>query len=507
MKTERARRPRRPLILAIDQGTTQSKAFLFDPALRMAGEGTREVPQHFPRPGWVEHDLEEIHESVRGAVLEAIRRSGSEPSSIAAIGITNQRETTAIWRKDSGKPIHRAIVWQDRRTAEDCLALERKGLEEKFAEATGLVLDPYFSGTKIAWILRRVAGARRDAERGRLLFGTIDSYLAWRLTGGREHVTDPTNASRTLLMDIRSLEWSDELLAILRVPRPMLAEIRSNDASFGVTSGAGFLPDGIPIASIIGDQQSALFGQGAFSKGDAKCTYGTGAFLVLNTGATLVRSRNGLLTTVAWELGKKACYALEGSTFIAGAIVQWLRDGLGIIRGSGDVEALARSVPDSGGVVLVPALAGLGAPHWEPGVRGLIAGITRGTTAAHIARAALEGIALQIHDLARAMEEDLGHGVRALRVDGGAARNDLLVQLEADLLRTEILRPSMASSTALGTALLAGLSTGLVSSRDAVHRALGKVDRFRPRATPAERRALLGRWADALARARLQPRG
>jgi glycerol kinase len=501
------RRRKPAFILAIDQGTTQTKAFLFDPALRVAGEGTREVPQHFPRPGWVEHDLDEIYAGVRGAVRDAIRRGRAEPSSIAAIGITNQRETTAIWRKDTGKPVHRAIVWQDRRTTEDCLELKRRGLEKRFAEATGLVLDPYFSGTKIAWILRHAAGARRDAEEGRLLFGTIDAYLVWRLSGGRSHVTDPTNASRTLLMDIRALAWSDELLGILGVPRRMLPEIRANDEPFGATLGAGFLPDGIPIASIIGDQQSALFGQGAFSRGDAKCTYGTGAFLVLNTGASLVRSRSGLLTTVAWKLGKKPCHALEGSAFVAGAIVEWLRDGLGIIRKSAEVEALARSVADSGGVVLVPALSGLGAPYWDPRARGLIAGITRGTTAAHIARAALEGIAFEIHDLARAMAEDLGHGVRALRVDGGATRNDLLMQIQADLLAREILRPSMASSTALGTALLAGMAAGLVPARDAVHGALGKIDRFRPRGTPAARRALLERWADAVARARgVQPR-
>ncbi|MBI4600957.1 MAG: glycerol kinase GlpK, partial [Planctomycetes bacterium] len=438
----------RGAILAIDQGTTGTKAVLVGEDLQVIGEASRELPQHFPRPGWVEHDLEEIHATVRGAVRDVLARTGVKPSRIAAVGITNQRETTALWDRRSGKPVHRAIVWQDRRTAPECEALKRRGLEPLFRRRTGLVLDPYFSGTKLAWLLEHVAGARRAAEAGKLLFGTIDTYLAWRLTRGAAHVTDISNASRTLLMDLAEGAWSDDLLEALDVPRRVLPEIRANDEILGRTRGAGFLPDGIPIASAIGDQQSALFGQACFEEGEAKCTYGTGAFLVLNTGPRILRSRSGLLSTALWRLRGRSWYGLEGSSFIAGAVVQWLRDGLGLIRASGDVEALARRVEDSGGVVLVPALAGLGAPHWDPSARGLIAGITRGTSAAHVARAALEGIAFQIHDLVRAMERDLGRKARGLKVDGGAAGNDLLMQVQADLLGLRISRPQVTSTTA-----------------------------------------------------------
>ncbi len=492
------------VILAIDQGTTGTKAVLLRSDLKVLGEASRELPQHFPRPGWVEHDLEEIYSSVRDAVRDVFQKARVKPSALAAIGITNQRETTALWDSMNKKPVHRAIVWQDRRTTPECAALKRRGLEETFRKKTGLVLDPYFSGTKLAWLLDHVKGARRGANTGRLLFGTIDTYLAWRLTDGESHVTDTSNASRTLLMDLAKGEWCNSLLEALRVPRVLLPEIRANDEVFGRTRDVGFLPDGIPIASIIGDQQSALFGQACFEVGEAKCTYGTGAFLVLNTGNRIVRSKQGLLATAAWKLKGKSCFALEGSTFVAGAIVQWLRDGLGIIRSSDEVEELARSVKDSEGVVLVPALTGLGAPHWDPNARGLISGITRGTTAAHITRAALEGIAFQIHDLVRAMERDLGKRVKSLRVDGGATRNDLLMQFQADILGIEIVRPRITSTTALGTALLAGLTTGLFVSEAEIRTVWREERQFEPAMARGEALERVGRWERAVARAKTQ---
>jgi glycerol kinase len=503
----RARRGGGSLILAIDQGTTQNKAFVFNARLSILGEAARELPQHFPRPGWVEHDLDDIYEGVLAAVKDAVRRARVEPHRIAAIGITNQRETTGLWKAGSGKPAGRAIVWQDRRTSEDCARLKKRGLEGLFRKRTGLVLDPYFSGTKIAWMLRESPGLRREAERRRVLFGTMDTWLTWKLTGGESHVTDPSNASRTLLMDLETCAWHEDLLEALRVPREMLPEIRDNDSVFGHTRGLGFLPDGIPIASLIGDQQSALFGHGCHAAGEAKCTYGTGAFLVANTGRRIARSRHGLLSTAAWKLGGKATYALEGSTFIAGAIVQWLRDGLGILRASRDVEALARSVEDSGGVSLVPALAGLGAPHWDPRARGLISGITRGTRAGHVARAALEGIAFQVRDLVDALEKDLGRKLRGLRVDGGAAENDLLMQFQADVLGSSVLRPAMTSSTAAGTALLASLTAGVIgNARDlaaTAARAARSSAAFEPRMGARERAAKVELWHEAVARARL----
>lgn len=505
MKRGKKSRPaRRPgaVLLAIDQGTTGTKAVLLDESLRVLSEASREFRQHFPRPGWVEHDLDEVHASVAAAVEGALRAARVRPSAIAGIGITNQRETTALWDRKSGKPIHRAIVWQDRRTAEDCAELRRRGLEKLFRRRTGLLLDPYFSGTKIAWLLRETRGARARAKAGKLLFGTIDTYLVWRLTGGAAHVTDVSNASRTLLMDLESSTWSEELAEALDVPAAILPEIRANDTVFGSTRGARFLPDGIPIASVIGDQQSALFGQVCFSPGEAKCTYGTGAFLVLNTGSKIVRSRAGLLTTAAWMLGGKPCFALEGSTFVSGAIVQWLRDGLGIIRSSKDVNTLALSVPSSDGVVLVPALTGLGAPHWDPEARGLICGITRGTTAAHIARAALEGIAFQVHDLVKAMERDLGHKLRSLRVDGGGAASDLLMQLQADLLRLRITRPRIRSTTALGTALLAGLTLGIFPSPAAIRKVWKEERSFEPAIASVEREERIRAWTRAVERAR-----
>jgi len=492
----------RTVLLAIDQGTTGTKALLLDSRLRVLAEESREFPQSFPRPGWVEHDLDEIHASVRHAVEGALASSGVAAREIAAIGIANQRETTAVWDKRTGKPVYPAIVWQDRRTAETCAELRRRGLEGTFRLKTGLVLDPYFSGTKVAWILENVPGARRAARSGRLLFGTVDTYLVWCLTAGESHVTDVSNASRTLLMDLRSTAWSDEILGILGIPPSMLPEIRDNDRVFGRTRDVGWLPDGIPIATVLGDQQAALFGQACFSVGEAKCTYGTGAFLVAQTGEKIVRSRHGLVSTAAWRRGGKTHYAVEGSTFVAGAVVQWLRDGLGIIRSSGEVEALARRVEDSGGVVFVPAFTGLGAPHWNPQARGLICGLTRGTTSAHIARAALEGIAFQIRDLVACAVRDTGRSLKALKVDGGAVVNDLLMQFQADILGLDVLRPRFTSTTALGAGAMAGLTTGVFSSEEEIRRTWKLDRRFRPRMKPGERSRRERMWEEALRRVR-----
>ncbi|HEY7957668.1 MAG TPA: glycerol kinase GlpK, partial [Polyangia bacterium] len=452
-------------IVAIDQGTTGSTALVFDEKLTLRGRGYREFQQHFPEPGQVEHDPEQIWQSVLGALADAIHGAGNggnlEAAEIAAIGITNQRETTLVWERATGKPLHRAIVWQDRRTADACAKLKAAGLEDEFRQKTGLVLDPYFSGTKLAWLLEHVDGLRARAERGEICFGTVDSYLVWRLTGGRAHITDVSNASRTLLYDLHELRWSEALCAHLGVPRQMLPEVRPSAEIYGQTRDVAGLPDGVPVSGIAGDQQAALFGQACFGVGDAKCTYGTGAFLLLNTGERAVPSTHGLVTTIGWKIGDEVVYALEGSTFIAGAMVQWLRDGLGIIKTAREIEELARSVPDSGGVVVVPALAGLGAPHWRPEARGLITGLTRGTTKAHLARAVLEGIALQIADLIGAMRADSGLSLASLKVDGGAAANDLLMQFEADLLDVEIARPAMVEATALGAAMLGGLGAGV----------------------------------------------
>lgn len=491
------------VVLAVDQGTTGTKAMLVDAALRVLGEGSRELEQHFPQPGWVEHDLEQIFVSVRGAVRDALRAARLEPANIAAIGLANQRETTALWDPESGEPVHRAIVWQDRRTSEHCADLKRKGLEPAIRQRTGLLVDPYFSGTKIAWLLDNVRGARALAEAGKLLFGTIDTYLAWRLTGGASHVTDVTNACRTLLMDLETCQWCDEILEMLQIPAAILPRICANDEILGVTRRLDFLPDGIPLGALAGDQQSALFGQACFEPGEAKCTYGTGAFVVLNTGDRIVRSKCGMLSTAAWRLKGQTCYALEGSCFIAGAVVQWLRDGLGILESSERVEELARSVDSSEGVVLVPSLTGLGAPHWDPKARGLIAGITRGTTKAHVARAALEGIAFQIHDVIRAMEQDLGRRIRELKVDGGAARNNLLMQFQADLLATETVRPRITATTALGVALQAGMTVDLFPSLATIQKSWKEELRFKPRMKKREIAEHLKRWEAAIRQVRL----
>ena len=457
-------------ILAIDQGTTGTTSLVvkFSPGtekpVEVVSRGYREFPQHFPKPGWVEHDLNEIWGSVEVSIAEALEKAELKGEDIKAIGITNQRETTGIWDQD-GKPIHNAIVWQDRRTADFCTSLREKNLSELFSQKTGLVLDPYFSGTKVRWLLENVEGARARAEAGELRFGTIDTWLVWNLTAGDVHITDVTNASRTLMLDITRGSWDEELCSALDgIPESLLPEVRSCSEVYGKTKGLSVLPDGIPIAGIAGDQQSSLFGQACLNPGMAKCTYGTGAFALVNIGNTFRQSKNGMLTTIAWKLGDEITYAIEGSVFIAGAIVQWLRDGLGMIESSSDVEALARSVEDNGGVTLVPALAGLGAPHWRPEARGVIYGLTRGSNKGHIARAALEGIAFQVRDLMAAMEADSGLEINELRVDGGATANELLMQFQADVLETKLLRPEVLDTTALGAAYLAALGVGILET-------------------------------------------
>lgn len=490
-------------ILAIDQGTTGSTVVVLAPDGSLLGKVSREFPQHFPKAGWVEHEPAEIWESVLFCIEAALRESGVAPGDIAAIGITNQRETTLVWDRSSGAPIHRAIVWQDRRTAERCRELEAQGRGPLFRARAGLVLDPYFSGTKAEWILDAVSGSRAHAEQGRLAFGTVDSYLVHQLSGGTVHATDVTNASRTLLFDIHEGRWDSELCDILRVPEAMLPRVCASSEIVARTKNVPGLPDGIPVAGIAGDQQAALFGQTCFEVGDAKCTYGTGAFLLMNTGAEAVPSESGCLTTIAWRLGDgPTVYALEGSAFIAGAAVQWLRDGLGLIESSADVEPLARKVESAGDVVVVPALAGLGAPHWDPDARGLIWGLTRHTTAAHIARATLDGIAHQIVDLVRAMERDSGRQLRRLRVDGGASANDLLMQHQADLLDVHVDRPASIETTALGAAYLAGLAVGVFDGLSTIVKTHRVAKTFSPAMGEEERRAYLNRWNRAVARAR-----
>ena len=487
-------------LLAIDQGTTGSTVLVVGADARVLGRKTTDFAQHFPQPGWVEHEPEEIWKSVVDSLVGAYAAAGVDPKECVGIGITNQRETTVVWDRASGKAIHRAIVWQDRRTADRCRALKSEGHEAMFRARTGLVLDPYFSGTKVEWILDHVPSARARAEQGELAFGTIDSFLVSRLSGRAAHVTDTSNASRTLLFDLAKLAWDEELCTILRVPMRVLPEVRASSEIVARTKGVPGLPDGIPIAGIAGDQQSALFGQTCFEPGDAKCTYGTGAFLLLNTGTSPIASKNGLVTTVAWTRAGKTHYALEGSSFIAGAAVQWLRDGLGIIRRSADVEELARKVESSDGVAFVPALAGLGAPHWDPDARGLICGLTRGTTAAHIARATLEGIALSVADLGRAMEADHGARMTRLRVDGGASENALLMQYQADVLDVAIDRPANVETTALGAAYLAGLAVGLYPDLDAVKKAHRVARSFEPAMSAEARAGHLARWRNAIER-------
>ena len=434
------------------------------------------------------------------ALGQALGQARVGAKEIAAIGITNQRETAVMWDRATGRPVHNAIVWQDRRTADLCASLKQAGHAARVRELAGLTIDPYFSATKVAWMLDQ-AGLRARAQQGELAFGTVDSYLLHRLTGGGVHVTDVTNASRTLVFDIARLDWSDELLSLLDLPRSLLPTVLPSAGLFGTTRGVPGVPDGVPIAGIAGDQQAALFGQACFEPGDAKCTYGTGAFILMNTGAAPVASRAGLLTTVAWKIPGELAYALEGSAFIAGAAVQWLRDGLGFFTSAAEIEALATSVPDSGGVVVVPAFTGLGAPHWRPEARGIITGLTRGTTRAHIARAALEGIALQNVDILRAMERDSGKALRVLKVDGGAAANDLLMQFQSDVLGVEISRPEMLETTAMGAAFLAGLGAGVWTSKDAITQVWREQRRFKPTTDRAAVAAHLARWTESVAKA------
>ncbi len=487
------------LILAIDQGTTGSTALLVDSSINVVASHNVEFPNHYPQPGHVEHDVDEIWISIGKAVEGALAKAGASADRIAAIGVTNQRETSLFWDRKSGEAVHRALVWQDRRTADTCAAMKAAGQEETFKAKTGLVLDPYFSGTKAKWLLDNVDGARGRAAAGDLAFGTIDTWLTSRLTGA--HVTDPSNASRTLLFNLHTMDWDDELLGLLDVPRAALPRVGESSEIYGTTRGVGFLPDGIPVGGLIGDQQGALFGQACFAPGTAKCTYGTGAFILLNTGEHAVPSNNGMLTTVGWRLGGKTTYALEGSAFIAGAAVQWLRDGLELFADAAEIEALAASVSDTHGVTFVPALAGLGAPHWRPNARGIITGITGGTTKAHLARATLDGIALQIDEILKAMTADLGAPLAQLRVDGGAARNNLLMQRQADLLGVACIRPQVLETTGLGSALLAGIAAGIWADAGQVAEAWSEDRRFDPSGDPAELTETRARWAEAVKRA------
>jgi glycerol kinase len=490
------------LVLALDQGTTSSRAIVFDAGGEAVAFDQREFAQHFPRPGWVEHDPRDLWQSQLAVARGALRNASLSAADVAAIGITNQRETTILWDRATGEPVHNAIVWQDRRTAPLCEQLRARGAGELVTAQTGLLLDPYFSATKISWLLDDVDGLRARAEAGEIAFGTVDTWLIWNLTGGKRHVTDVTNASRTMLFDIHRLQWSDELLALFGIPRALLPEVLPCTADFGTTAIAHF-GGAIRIAGVAGDQQAALVGQAGFAPGLAKNTYGTGSFVVLNTGDRVVRSEHGLLSTIAFAFEPgRATYALEGSIFVTGAAVQWLRDGLGVIERSSDVERLAREVPDSGGCFFVPAFTGLGAPYWDPHARGTIVGMTRGTTRAHLARAALDAIAYQTADVVAAMERDAGIRLAELRVDGGACANALVMQFQADVLGVPVVRPACIETTALGAAYLAGLQTGFWRGVDAVARQWREDARFSPGIAAAERSALLSRWHRAVERSR-----
>lgn len=486
-------------ILALDQGTTSSRAILFDRAGAPVAICQQEYPQHFPQPGWVEHDPLDIWHSQLACARQAIRDSGIDPSHIAALGIANQRETTILWERASGEPVANAIVWQDRRTAGACDRLREAGRAAMIAERTGLELDAYFSATKLQWLLDHVPGARERAEKGELAFGTVDSWLVYRLCG--RHVTDVSNAARTMLFNINTLDWDEALLALFDIPPALLPEIVASSELVGLAD-EGWFGHRIPIAGIAGDQQAATFGQACHRQGLAKNTYGTGCFMLMHAGATPPVSRSRLLGTVGWRVEGATDYLLEGSVFMGGATVQWLRDGLGIIRQSSDVEALAASVPDSGGVMLVPAFTGLGAPHWDPYARGTILGMTRGTSAAHIARAALEAIAYQSAELLAAMQQDAACSVTEMRADGGAARNDLLMQFQADLLGIPVVRPRVTETTALGAAWLAGLACGFWESLEAIERQWQVERRFEPAFAPERREELMARWARAVGHAR-----
>jgi glycerol kinase len=488
-------------VLALDQGTTSSRALLFDRDGKIRAQAQQEYPQHFPHPGWVEHDPAEIWASQRAVAAEAMDKAGIGGNALACIGITNQRETTIVWDRASGRSLGNAIVWQDRRTSGFCDELKRRGMEAMVREKTGLVIDAYFSGPKIRWILDHVKGAREQAERGELAFGTVDSWLIWNLSKGKKHVTDAGNASRTMLFNIHRLDWDEELLALMDIPRSMLPEVVPSSGICGHADPQWFGEE-VPVAGLAGDQQAALFGQMCTGKGMVKNTYGTGCFLLINTGDKPFLSKNKLLATVAWQLGGKTTYALEGSIFMAGAVVQWLRDGLGIIGSSSEVEELARQVQDSGDLFLVPSFTGMGAPYWDQYARGLMIGINRGTSRAHIARAALEGIAYQTMDVLHAMKLETGMQISELRVDGGASANDLLMQFQADILRTRVVRPHITETTALGAAYLAGLATGFWKDMDALEKQWQAGQVFEPQRGENEVLRLKDKWADAVSRAR-----
>jgi glycerol kinase len=488
-------------ILSLDQGTTSSRALLFDDRGAVRALAQREFKQIFPEPGWVEHDPEEIAASQIAVALEVLHGAQAQPRDIAAIGITNQRETTMVWDRATGKPIHNAIVWQDRRTAGFCQRLKAQGHEALIQERTGLLIDAYFSGSKICWILENVPNARQLADAGRLAFGTVDTWLVWKLTGGRVHITDASNASRTMLFNLHSGSWDAELLDLFKISASMLPEVRASSEVYGeVSAGQGL--NGIPIAGIAGDQQAALFGQRCTMPGLTKNTYGTGCFMLQSTGNRAVASKHRLLTTVAWKIGGYTDYALEGSVFVGGAVVQWLRDGLGVIRASSDVEPLANSVPDNGGVYFVPAFVGLGAPHWDSYARGAIFGLTRGSTAGHIARAALESIAYQVADLMDAVQTDAGAPLKELRVDGGASANNALMQFQADVLGVPVVRPAITETTALGAAYLAGLATGFWNNVEAIADLPAQETRFEARLPRSQVNAMRERWNEAISRAK-----
>jgi len=486
-------------ILALDQGTTSSRSIVFDRSGRIKAVAQKEFPQIFPKPGWVEHDPEAIWKTQLATAKAALKKAGLTAGKIAAIGITNQRETTLMWNRETGKPIHNAIVWQDRRTAKDCDRLKSDGKALLIRRKTGLVIDAYFSATKIAWLLKHVKGARALARQGKLAFGTIDSWLIWKLTGGNKHVTDASNASRTMLYNLRTGDWDTELLKIFKIPRNLLPEICGSSEVVGETK---LLGKTIPIAGVAGDQQAALFGQCCTSPGMVKNTYGTGCFMLMHTGNKPIASKNNLLSTVAWRINGRTEFALEGSIFIAGAVTQWLRDGLKFFKSAAEIEELASSVKDNGGVYLVPAFAGLGAPHWDQHARGVLCGLTRGATKAHIARAALEGIAYQVHDVLSAMETDAALRLKELRVDGGASANNLLMQFQCNLLNVPIVRPRITETTALGAAYLAGLAVGHWKSKTDIAKQWKQNRSFSPKMKASARRKLMDEWNKALSRAK-----
>ena len=484
-------------VMALDAGTTSNRAIIFDVDSKIVGVAQKEFTQHFPQPGWVEHDAEEIWSSMHEVMREALEQSGLVASDIAAIGITNQRETAVIWDRATGRPIYNAIVWQSRQTADICEDLKRQGLVDEFQQKTGLVIDAYFSGTKVKWILDHVEGARARAEKGELAFGTIDTWLLWKLTGGKEHKTDYSNASRTLMFNIKTLEWDEALLKHLTVPKSLLPEVRPSSEVYGHTVPS-VIGASVPVAGMAGDQQSALFGQNCFSPGEAKNTYGTGCFLLMNTGTDICMSKNGLVTTIAWGLDGKVEYALEGSIFVGGSAIQWLRDGLRLVDSAPDSEWVAKKVPDAGGVYMVPAFVGLGAPYWDMNARGMIIGLTRGTTKAHIVRATLDSLAYQTRDVLGAMEADSGNRLAALKVDGGAVANNLLMQFQADLLGVPVDRPQITETTALGAAYLAGLATGVWASKEELKKSWQLDTRFTPALDKKDADRLYKGWRKAV---------